>query len=56
MKKYVAKAGMLLVISPVLPFYGLVVLGEWIDSRAHRWTWADTLFETVDRIEEWGRS
>jgi hypothetical protein len=49
-KKIIATAGAVLVISPLIPFYVMTLIGD----AAHRWAWPHRLCDLADRVEAWG--
>lgn len=54
MKKYVAKAGVLVVLLPILPIYLCHAATEKLIDLMRGWEWPNRLLRTATSIEEWG--
>jgi hypothetical protein len=54
-KRISAQVAVIAVLLPLMPFYALVVLGEWVDRKADDWRWPGKLVDISERIERWSR-
>ncbi len=54
MKKNVAKAGVIVVLLPILPIYLLHSATEMLIEKMSGWNWPNRLLRLATSIEDWG--